>query len=177
MSLLNSFDTDTNIWEVEPQLKIPKVFAEFYNSDKSKGKAHSSKIMWAIALLVDNSDANKFRNLRESDRVDLIKADFLKDESFKFEDYTSILDMFIELHMTKLEKELRQQELKLEERAKFINDTEYNLETGEKLDKFLINTGKLYEQIKALKDQIRSEKDGGNTKGGAVESATEKGLI
>ena len=110
MSLLNSFDTDTNIWEVEPQLKIPKVFAEFYNSDKSKGKAHSSKIMWAIALLVDNSETNKFRNLRDSDRRVLIATDFLKDESFDYSQYQEHIDLYTELNMSKLERELRQQE-------------------------------------------------------------------
>jgi hypothetical protein len=177
MSLLNSFDTDANIWEVEPQLKIPKVFAELYKNDKSKGKAHSSKIMWAIALLVDNSEANKFRNLREDDRKSLISTDFLKDELFDFDEYQEAIDSYIELNMSKLEKELRQQELKLEERAKFINDTPYNIENGDKLDKFLINTGKLYDQIKELKDKIKSDTDGGNTKGGMVESASERGLI
>lgn len=177
MALLNSFDTDVNIWEAEPQLKIPKVFAELYASDKSKGKAHSSKIMWAIALLVDNSEANKFRNLRENDRKTLIASDFLKDEEFNFDEYQELMDMYIELNMSKLEKELRQQELKLEERARFINDTAYNLETGDKLDKFLLNTGKLYDQIKELKDKIKSDSDGGNTKGGMLESASERGLI
>ena len=177
MSLLNSFDTDANIWELEPQLKIPKVFAELYKNDKSKGKAHSSKIMWAIALLVDGSEANKFRNLREEDRKLLITTDFIADDSFKFDDYKEHIAMYIELNSSKLEKELRQQELKLEERATFINDTPYDIENGDKLDKFLINTGKLYEQIKSLKDQIRAERDGGNTKGGMTESASEKGVI
>lgn len=177
MSLLNSFDTDANIWEIEPQLKIPRVFAELYDSDKSKGKAHSSKIMWAIALLVDNSEANKFRNLRDSDRRVLIATDFLKDESFDYSQYQEHIDLYTELNMSKLERELRQQELKLEERAKFINDTPYDLETGDKLDKFLINTTKLYDQIRELKDKIKSDSDGGNTKGGMLESASERGLI
>ena len=177
MALLNSFDIDANIWEIEPQLKIPKIFADLYNADKTKNKAHSSKIMWAIALLVDISDDNKYRNLREEDRKELIISDYLKDEVFRFEDHKDLIDMYTELHMSKIERELRQQELKLEERAKFINDTKYDLETGDKLDKFLINTGKLYEQIKSLRDQIRAERDGGNTKGGMTESASEKGII
>jgi len=177
MSLLNSFDTDANIWEIEPQLKIPQAFNKLYSEDTSKSKAHSSKIMWAIALLIDSSEANKFRNLREIDRKARIASDYLKDDKFNFDDYKELIDAFTELHSSKLEKELRQQELKLEERATFINDTKYDLDTGDKLDKFLINTGKLYEQIKSLKDQIRAERDGGNTKGGMTESASEKGLI
>jgi hypothetical protein len=104
-------------------------------------------------------------------------TDYLKDESFDFDKYKEEINMFLELHSSKLEKELRQQELKLEERSTFINDTAYDLDTGDKLDKFLLNTGKLYEQIKSLKDQINAERDGGNTKGGMTESASERGLI
>lgn len=177
MSLLNSFDVDVNIWEAEPQLKIPKAFAKIYASDKSKDKAHSSKIMWAIALLVDNSEANKFRNLYEEDRKAIIISDFIKDSNFSFDDYKEAIDTYIELNMSKLERELRQQELKLEERSKFINDTKYDIDTGDKLDKFLINTGKLYDQIKELKDKIKSDTNGGNTKAGMIESASERGLI
>jgi hypothetical protein len=79
--------------------------------------------------------------------------------------------------MSKLEQELRNQEIKLEERATFINDTEYDLDTGEKLDKFLLNTAKLYEQISVLKDKIRQEKDSGTTRGGMIKSASEAQLL
>jgi len=79
--------------------------------------------------------------------------------------------------MSKLEQELMKQESKLNERASFIDETPYDLETADKLDKLLLNTGKLYDQIKDLKDKIRLEKDSGTTRGGMIKSATESGLI
>jgi len=177
MSLLTNFDTNANFWVLNPMMKVPKVFADFYKKDKSKDHINSSKIMWAVAMLVDSSEHNKIAHLSEEDRKYLIKVDFLNDEKFNFDEYSDLIQQYIKLHMSKLEQELMMQELKLEERAKFINETEYNLDNGEKLDKFLLNTSKLYEQIKTLKDQIRAEKDGGTTRGGMVKSATEAGLV
>lgn len=177
MGLLTNFNTTANFWELFPQMKVPKAFADLYKADKSKGHVDSSQIMWAIAMLVDTSEDNKFAHLNEDDRKYLIKEDYLNDNKFDFDKYKPQVDMYISLHMSKLEQELRMQELKLAERAKFINDTTYDLETGEKLDKFLLNTSKLYEQIKVLKDQIRAERDSGSTRGGRQESASERGLI
>jgi len=177
MSLLTNFDLTANFWDMYPQMRIPPAFADLYKKDKSKGHINSSKIMWAIAMLIDVSEDNKFRHLNEEDKKLLIKSEYLDDEGFDFTVYRNVIDQYIKLHMSKLEQELRQQELKLEERARFINDTDYDLDTGEKLDKFLLNTGKLYDQIKDLKDKIRSEQDSGTIRGGRVESATERGLI
>lgn len=177
MSLLTNFQLDANFWQTYPQMILPKAFNDLYKKDKSKGKEESSKIMWAIAMLVDTAEDNKFAHLSEDDRKALIKSDYLGDDKFSFDSYKDIVDLYTHLHMSKLEAELRRQELKLEERAKFINDTEYDLETGEKLDKFMLNTAKLYDQIDVLKDKIKLEKDSGTTRGGRQESATEKGLI
>ena len=177
MSVLSNFSVDANFWDLNPLMRVPEAFASLYKGDKSRKKEDSSRIMWAIAMLVDTNEENKFRNLNESDRKDLIKSDFLDDLGFDFDLYKEQINTYISLNMSKLEQELRMQELKLEERGKFINDTPYDLETGEKLDKFLLNTGKLYDQIKELQDRIKSERDSGNTRGGRTESATEKGAI
>ena len=159
MSLLTNFQLDANFWQTYPQMILPKAFNDLYKKDKSKGKEESSKIMWAVAMLVDTSEGNKFAHLSEDDRKELIKSDYLVNDKFSFDAYKDVIDSYIHLHMSKLEAELRRQELKLEERAKFINETEYDLETGEKLDKFMLNTSKLYDQIDVLKDKIKLEKD------------------
>lgn len=177
MSLLTNFELTANFWTLNPMMKIPKVFAELYKKDKSKDHSNSSQIMWAIAMLIDSSESNNFRNWNEEDRKNLIKSDYLNDESFDFSKYQEIIDEYIKLHMSKLEQELMKQEIKLAERAKFINDTTYDLETADKLDKLLLNTGKLYDQIKDLKDKIKLERDNGTTRGGMVKSATEAGQI
>lgn len=175
--LLTNFDLTANFWTLYPQLKIPKVFAELYKKDKSKDHSNSSQIMWAVAMLVDTSEDNKFKHLNEEDKKSLIKTDYLFNESFDFDIYKEVIAEYTRLHISKLEQELVKQETKLDERAKFINDTPYDLETADKLDKLLLNTGKLYDQIKDLKDKIRAERDSGTTRGGMIKSATESGLI
>lgn len=177
MSLLTNFELTANFWTLNPQLKIPKVFAELYKKDKSKDHSNSSQIMWAVAMLVDTSEDNKFRHLNEEDKKSLIKTDYLSNELFDFTVYQEVIVQYTKLHMSKLEQELIKQENKLDERAMFIDETSYDLDTADKLDKLLLNTGKLYDQIKDLKDKIRAEQDSGTIRGGRIESATEKGLI
>lgn len=177
MSLLINFNYDTNFWSAHPQLRIPKAFAELYKSDKSKGKESSSQIMWAIAMLIDTSEDNKFRHLNEEDKKSLIKSDYLNNESFNFDNYQEAIEQYIKLHMSKLEQELMKIEGKLNERLGFIEDTSYDLDTVDRLDKAVLNTTKMQEMIRELKDKIRQEKDSGTTRGGRTESASEKGLI
>lgn len=177
MSLLTNFDTNANFWGLHTLMKVPKAFAELYKKDKSKDKVESSKIMWAIAMLVDVSKDNKYRNLNEDDKKLLIKTDYLNDASFNFSTYQDCIDLYIKLHTSKLEQELIKIERKLNERLTFIEDTPYDLDTMDKLDKAILNTTKMQEMIKDLTDKILQEKDSGTTRGGRVESASEKGII
>lgn len=177
MSLLNSFDTDANIWEVEPQLKIPKVFAELYKNDKSKGKAHSSKIMWAIALLVDNSEANKFRNLPTDEKKLFLAEDYLGDVAFNWDEYAHLIEEYEKFSLSNLERSLYTYELKLEERTNFIKNEQYTLETALALDKIITGTKPIFELISKLRDDINKEKSSGETKGDMEESASEKGEV
>jgi len=177
MSLLNSFDTDANIWEIEPQLKIPQAFNKLYSEDTSKNKAHSSKIMWAIALLVDNSEANKFRNYTFEDRKLLISENYLEDPSFDWEKYEYVKDAFEEASTSKLEKSLLIYESKLEERDVLIKNTKYTLDNAADLDKIIKETKNIIELIIKLRDQVKQEKDSGVTKSGMQESASDSGDI
>jgi len=177
MSLLNSFDTDANIWEIEPQLKIPQAFNKLYSEDTSKSKAHSSKIMWAIALLVDNSEANKFRNLTFDDRQQLIAEDYLQDAKFDWSKYDEIKEAYEELSMSKLEKSLLIYIQKLEQRNKFVKDQVYTMDNASDLDKMITSTKGLFELISKLSDQVKQEKDSGTTKAGLQESGMESGAF
>lgn len=177
MSILNNFDIDQDFWSSNPQFKIPKEFRKFYDEDKSKGKAQSSKILWAIALLVDNSDANKFRNLSYEDKKQIISEDYLLDPKFKWEKYDNLIDKYAELSMSKLEKSLLIYEQKLEQRDKFVKDCVYKMDNAIELDKIINSTKGLFELIGKLKDQVKQEKESGTTKSGMVESALETGMF
>ncbi len=177
MSVLTNFDIDTNFWEVNPQFKIPKKFKDLYTKDKSKNKAHSSKIMWAIALLIDNSSDNKFRNMLIKDKKILIAEDYLNNPEFVWEDYEDLIDQYITLNMSRNERSLLIYEQKLEERDLFIRNTKYDLENASQLDKIISSTKSIFDLIYKLKDEINKEEASGETRGSLIESASEQGLI
>ena len=175
MSVLNNFDIEANFWQLNPQFKI--AYKDFYNKDKSKNKVQSSKIMWAIALLVDNSEENNYRNYLTDEKKMLIAEDYLGDAGFKWEDYQEIIDIYINLNMSKTERSLYIYEGKLEERDSFIKTTKYNLENASQLDKIISSTKSIFDLITKLRDEISKEKSIGETKGSMEESASEKGLL
>lgn len=177
MGLLNSFESKANFWVVNPQLTIPRPLAELYNSDKSKEKHNSSHIMWAICFLLDPSEENKFASFPEEDRKKLLIEDFLKQPSFKFEEYKDIIDWYSTAILSTAEKSLIAWRKKLEEREKFISETTYSLDTADALDKIMANTDKLFNQLERIEKQYTKEQLEAKDKGGAVASATDRGLI
>lgn len=177
MSLLTNFDTNSNFWKLNPQLTIPKPLNDLYSKDKSKGKEDSSLLMWAICLLIDPSDENKFNKFPEEDRKELIKADFLKDPKFKFEQYQSIIDWYKEGMLTQAERSLLNWHKKLQERDKFIADTTYDLDTASELDKVMANTDKLYSQYERIVKQYEKEKTESRNRGNKKASLSDQDLI
>lgn len=184
------WNTDENYWALNPIMKTIKVFREFYEQDKSKGKEKSSKIMWAIALYKDPNEANPWRNTSEADKKLLISEDFLRDKKFEWEDsvISSLISIYEEFCLTIAEKELVRYEKKLSQRGDFINETDYSLDeydedtgkvvkgTADQLDKMMVNTVKIYEQYDVIKAMI-SKEAGTYVKGGSKESAGESGLL
>lgn len=194
MSLLRNFNTDENFWETNPIFKTVKIFEEFYNKDKTKGKKKSSQIMWAIAFLVDPHEHNIWKNLTELDKKVLIQDDFLKNDKFKWSEYQELIDEYYNRVLSIPEKDFQELIDKMNERKEFIKLTPYTLDSYEEdpstgklrlikgnakdLDKMVVDTAKLYEQLEIVKAKLeRSKAIDGETKAGMQESATEKGLL
>lgn len=173
--LLDSFDTSANFWEVNKQLKVIEPFATFYNSDKSKNKSDSSRIMWGVALVFDPN--SKYNNYPESDRKTLVARDWLMNKSFKWSDYSNIIDGFIDVLLTRVERTKRIFEKKLEDREKFLDQTPYTLENAKDLDSIVSNTSKLIEILEYLDSKIGKEERTGKTQGDQQESASEEQKI
>ena len=159
-----SLNTDLNFWDVNPLFKTISVFKEFYTKDKSAKKKDSSKVMWAIALLIDPNDGNPWKNYSEDSKKLLIKTEFLEDEDFDFEDYKELLEEYENRCLTIAEKELVRFERKIVGRGNFIAKTKYTLDefnedtgklikgTADQLDKVMLNTTKINEQYNIIKD-------------------------
>lgn len=175
LGILNNFETNNNFWEVNKQLCIPEQFSNFKVIDKSKNKEDSSKIMWAIALLLDPD--SKFKRLKLQDKKNLIAKDFLKNEKFEWIKYKHIMDFYEKLMLTPAQRQLMIWEQKLDEKTQFMSDTTYDEDTAELLEKLLGSNSKLFGELERIKEQLEREDEGGIVKGGALESAVEKGEI
>ena len=178
-NIIENFDTDVNFWQVNPELKLPKIFADLYSNDKSKGKSWSSKIMWGLAMLVDSK--SKFHFLSEEDRRKIIADDWIEDSKFKWDDYIEHIKVFTRLTQTRLSRSLLDLGKKIEERDELVKETRYTINNAKELDGVLSNTKSIYELYIYLTNEIRKEEDTVNVegvvKGGRTESAGEKGLV
>lgn len=181
-SILDTFDPEVNFWEVHPQLKIPKPFADLYKADKTKGKSKSSNLMWAIAYVYHPK--SKFYNLPLEQKQRIVAKDFLKDKNFDWSSIDDEIKLFKELCMTPAERSLDNFYRKLLERDQFINTHPYDFEMitssktrAEVLDAMLSKTNSLYQTYSQILDQLYKEDADSKTEGGAVESASDAGEI
>lgn len=190
VSIAVNWNPDENFWDLHPIFKTIKVFGNLHRSDKTKGKHGSSTLMWAIAMYVDPNKQNPYRNLNQEEKQQIIKQDFLKDKDFNWghKSIVELIETYENYCLSIPEKELIRFEEKLFQRGKFLKDSDYSFDeyddngkllkgTADQLDKMMINTGKLYEHLSKIKDSIAEEEASSSTRGGEVESASEKGLI
>jgi len=178
MSLIKNFNIQDNFWEYNQQLSIIGSISELYNKDKSPHKQDSSKIMWAIVMLIDINSSNKYRTLSEEDRKKLIITDYLKNPKFKWEDYKDIINDYKKLALSPEERRLMEHDIKMEERSTFIKNTKYSLDTANLLDNMEKNRVLLGKIRKELVE-LATEKDGNSmsVRGDKKLSAREQGII
>ena len=84
-SIVKVWVPQENYWVIHPMAQEFGVFKKFYSKDKSKKKEKSSRIMWAIATLIDPHEDNILRNQPEQERKMLIATDYLDDPKFNWE--------------------------------------------------------------------------------------------
>ena len=172
--ILDSFDTDVNFWKVHPQLKVPLPFASIYKEDKSKSKSKSSQIMWAIALLADPD--SKFSNISYNTRKDMIAKDYLKDTKFDWDSYKEAIHFYETTLITPAKRQLMVWNKKMDEKTLYLDTLTYE-DNADTIEGLLKTNVKLFEDYERLLKLVDKENNEGSTKGGAEESASEKGLI
>lgn len=179
--ILDGFSEGANFWKMNPQLKI--LFEDFYNSDKSKSKDTSSKIMWGIYLAVHPK--SEFYNI--PDKYNIISKNVIKDSKFSWAKHQRIIDVVIEQTMTQAEKSLINWNDTLKKRDEFIHSQEFTLDsynpegrivkgTADQLDKMLANTNKLYQEYFKILKELKVEEDS-KSKGNKILSASDTGEI
>jgi len=151
------------------------LFKEVYDPDNSSSKEASSKLMWAIALLVHPS--SDFADLGDLERERFIKEDYLKQDDFSFEspEIIELIEKFSDHCITREQRFLYNLGKKLDERDRFLANIPYNEGTFDLNEKALKSTKDIMGQYLTIKSMV-SQQDS-ETYGAIVESATEKGDI
>ena len=149
--------------------------------------------MWCVACIWD--DDSLFYGLPEfgeEGKIELVFDEIMGDASY-YEDNIDKVDLYRDAYLkytgSPAKRQLAALEAKLEERTKFLMDTEYSFgevdekgrrtgDTAKELDSMLANSKKFSEQIQSYKKDIEKEA-GGETrvKGGGLLSMNSMGDI
>jgi len=190
-SLVKAWNPTENYWSLHPMMTTFLAFKEYYAQDKTKGKVESSRVMWAIAMLLDPHTDNVLRSIERGDRIRIISEDFLEAPDFDW-DHTYVVELIKDykfLALTHLERQVINFQKKLEQRDIFLDQTNYTLDsysesskavvkgTAKELDVMMINTSKLNVEYRGLTASLEAEENAGDMKGGATESAGESGAL
>lgn len=174
MKVISSWDTSGNFWELNEQFKVITPFTKLYTEDKSKSKAHSSKLMWAIAFYADFD--SKYRALSEGERKKLITEDILKEPEYdwiQLEVYIKGWEVFKSVPM----KQMAEWERLMNEKTEYMKTLKYSAETADEIEKRLLSNSKLYAEYEEIMSRLVQDGEAGTMLGGAMESLTEKGEI
>jgi len=158
-----------NIWEIHPSLALAGPFKDLYKSDKSPNKAHSSRLLWTVALIWDRD--SKYYNLPETgedSKIDLLFEDIYGDVKYYGKNRKKVeelRDFYLKLQETTARRSLREIEEKLDQRSKFLKDT------------MLADTKKIYDLYEQALRSVSNEVEESEAKGGAQESLSDKGSI
>lgn len=134
-----------------------------------------SKHMWACVLLVHPK--SKFSDLDQPTAKQIIYKDYLElDDTFKWEDYVSIISKIIEYLPTAPERFLATWKKKLAEINSFLNSKPYNEDSYEMLSRIMKEFHPMMKQYREIEKEYQKEAELA-TRGGVTESLSEKGII
>jgi hypothetical protein len=176
--VVNSLDykKGLNFWELNPNLLAIKSFKELYDSDtKSKNKTDSSNIMWSVCLIYHPQST--FKNLPLKIREGVV-FNFVGIKDLNDKKYKNIIDDFVDLVTTSAQRQLMQWNRILDEKSDFMKEKKYDEESWEMLENMMKSNVSLYKEYERILDAL--SKDGsseGKTRGGGLESSSEKGSI
>ncbi len=175
--ILGKFDTNTNFWDIAGNLTVIPAFSALREADNTRRKEHSSRVMWAVAMLCDQSDSNRLRNLPEEEKKQIIETDFLKaKKKFDWDGRKDLIDVYLRTQLTVNERALFALKEKMHQRTSFLLDTEYTMDNAKDLDSITTNSEKMFRAIASLEKLVEAEKRaGGELKGGRKKGLAEKG--
>lgn len=191
----NDIGLISNFWELNPQLTLIKPFFDLYGSDKSKGKVDTSKLMWCFYFNnYPDEEENVYFRIPQDQREPMLEDIFELPK--KLMEYREEQEAFRNICLTSTQKDLLLEKEALHERAIFLRDTKYTLDsyeivtigsraqrvvlpgTAKQLDQMKKATDAIMKNFERIEEKYLAEKRGeARVFGGRKESATEKNLI
>lgn len=177
--IITNFDYHKSFWDIAgPTIELVPAFSDFKAADKTKGKKHSSDVMWAVCLYSDTNQNNRVRNKPADDKRMLIEEMLFaeKKNRFQWERYQLLIEAYLETQLTANQRALKVLKDKMIERSAFLEKTAYNVENAKDLDSIVANSEKLFKIISSLEKIVDQESSShGELKGGRRKGLQEKG--
>lgn len=169
---------ESNFWEENHGINIHMIFNKFYEGDESENKGSSSKIMWAIYLLV-NPDSILYNDPKKDKSI---IENFLKDPDFDWDDYEDLIYAYKDIVLTAAEKALQNWNELMTMRDKSLKkmyiscmdageNGEVNATELKNLDSILANTPKMFADYSKIKKEYEEEKT--QKKGKSIKSLSD----
>lgn len=187
--ILQSYSPDKNFWEENPQFTTIQPFRGFWKSDRTKGKLHSSNVMWAIALIYHpKSDVYNVDN-KEENILPTVLDIKEKDVEVFLEDKKVLIEAFIDAALSQAQKSLVAWNGRLKSRDGFLANQEYTFGYEKEIDGVVYNfkdntkplddmaakTARLYEEYFKINKELNEEESISRNK--KIDSATATGDI
>ena len=174
-NLVSNSDIESNFWQQNPAaLTIPE-FKEKYDQDKSKQKIDSSKMMWCLFMLRDQTSMNKLRNMSVADKIAELTITYYDGNWEEIETLYPIYDKHVSSYV---HKRLAFWKDQLEEREAYIRTLKYEVDVeADKKEKMLASMYKLWQDYEKAERMVKEEDNKAETKGQRRESASERGEI
>ena len=134
------FDTERNYWETYPEIRLHPQFSPTYKKDKTKKKSVSSNMMWAFHLVCHPKSLPKSWDWEAS-----------------FED--SMLETYRGLMLSEAQRALTDWDEMIKKRSSYLKNQDYNLETGNDLDKLHKNTYSIYKDYQKICEELTNEEN------------------
>lgn len=172
---------ETNYWDMNKELVFIPEFEKLYNNDKSKGKAESSIIMWAIYYAYNPE--SKYFNLPT--KLEILRDNFIKQKGFTWEDHEGIVEIYKTMVLTDSERALVEwgeimtmRSVAMKKLYKDLLDqpaAEVDTKSLREVDTMLANTPKMFEDYKKVRKDYEEEKTA--KKGKKNQSLSDSGEI
>tara|TARA_R100001460_G_scaffold14262_1_gene31995 strand:- start:1232 stop:1747 length:516 start_codon:yes stop_codon:yes gene_type:complete len=149
------FDVDKNYWEIFPEMRQHPLFSKYYKEDKAKTKSKSSKIMWALHLVCHP----KSMMYHDPNKLDNVKGLLPKTWDWGLKSTVVDLEEYKNVMLTEAQRALVDWDDMIRKRSAYLKQQDYNLETGNDLDKLHKNTYSIYKDYQKVCDELQTEEN------------------